>query len=283
MISNFDKVDVDIYRGGEPGYDDLNLLANVFDIKTILSLDGNVAAQIAPIVESFGMQHIVIPINGINSFNEMKYLQNNIVSLINSNKPIYIHCRHGSDRTGMAIALYRTQHDLWDYNEALREAISYGFGNGLDEDTERLYRDIIIKKARINYKSAGEDAVGAMRDTFDGGNIAPAFNSQQSWAPEIGQPLNEPIDDVPPAFRDPTAFSVKQQVPSKRNKRKRNLKAIIEELNAPQVGTYDNSYGIHGAGPLAGDDEGSGGFVYDTSGGLPGGVGPSNTIGFPNF
>ena len=75
MISNFDKVDVDIYRGGEPSYDDLNLLANVFDIKTILSLDGNVAAKIAPIVESFGMQHIIIPISGINSFNEMKYLQ----------------------------------------------------------------------------------------------------------------------------------------------------------------------------------------------------------------
>jgi hypothetical protein len=283
MTDRFDNVSEEIYRGGAPSENDLDLLSNVFNIKTILSLDGNIASGIAPKVKELGMEHIVIPISGIGSFSLMKYLQNNVVSILKSKQPIYVHCRHGSDRTGMAIALYRMDHDGWSAEEAMEEARSFGFGDKLDDNTEKLYGNIIMRRA--------QSAVDSARDHFDMGRVPPAFSPMQSFAPEedvkFWEPI-EPIEDAPPAFRDPFAFNLKLQHPvSEKEKRKRKLRAIVlEELlsnTAPQIGQYDNFDGIRGAGPLAGDDENTGGFSYDEGGGLLGGVGPSGTGGFINL
>ncbi|KKN74496.1 hypothetical protein LCGC14_0390130 [marine sediment metagenome] len=281
MIDRFDRVSGEIYRGGAPSDSDLELLSDVFNMKTILSLDGSIASNISSKVKELGMRHIVIPISGSDSFSLMKYLQNHIVSILNRHQPIYVHCRHGSDRTGMAIALYRTDHDGWSVDKALSEAETYGFGNKLDNNTEALYRKIITKEA--------QSSVDQMRDHFDMGRVPPAssFSLQQSFAPEV--PIeNTPIEDTPPAFRDPNAFNLKMQHPaSEKEKRVRKLRALLlEELAAnmaPQVGQYDNFEGIRGAGPLAGDDENTGGFSYDEGGGLPGGVGPSGTGGSSNL
>ncbi len=282
MPDRFDRVSGEIYRGGAPSADDLKLMSDIYNMKTILSLDGNIGDSIAPTVKSLGMSHIVIPISGSHTFDLMKYLQNHIVSILTNNQPIYVHCRHGSDRTGMAIALYRIDHDGWSQDDALREALSFGFGDKLDNRTEKLYRSIITKQA--------QSAVDQARDFFDMGRAPPAFLPQQSFAPKedvkFWEPI-EPIEDAPPSFRDPYAFNIELKYPEdEKEKRRRELRAIIlEELLSiiPQVGNYDNFDGIRGAGPLAGDDENTGGFSYEGRGGVPGGVGPSNTGGFINL
>lgn len=287
MPANFDRVSDEIYRGGEPSAEDLKVLFDVFGVKTILSLDGTIASQISSIVKSLGMKHIIVPISGFDSFELMKYLQNHIISILNNNQPIYIHCRHGSDRTGMAVALYRINQQGWSVDDALREAESYGFGRKVDPNTRKLYESIIKKKAE-------EDIVGLMRDQFNMGNVPPAFLPQQSFAPKEDVkfwPPIEPIEDPSPLVKDPFAFRMKLNYPSsnselkKQELRKMILNEIIEFLTnqAPQVANYDNFDGIRGAGPVAGDDENSGGFVSDEGGGLPGGASSVNTGGFINL
>lgn len=279
MPVRFNKVSNGIYRGGVPSTNDLNILHDVFNIETILSLDHDIASGIAPHVKSLGMTHIIIPISG-NSAN-LSYLQSHIVSTLDENKPIYVHCRHGSDRTGLAIALYRINHDGWSNERAFQEAKSYGFGDRLEGDVKNIYENII--------KTAEDDIVGEMRDQFDIGRVAPAYLPQQSFAPE-GEIkfLSDSVEDVPPMVGDHSALNPNSQYPeSKKEKRTRELRLLIlKELEpnmAPQVGNYDNFDGIRGAGPLAGDDENSGGFMYDEQGGLPGGAGVSNTGGFTNL
>ena len=40
--------------------------------------------------------------------------------------PVYVHCEHGSDRTGLLIALYRVVHQGWTREEANREWVRNG-------------------------------------------------------------------------------------------------------------------------------------------------------------
>ncbi|MBO0722086.1 MAG: dual specificity protein phosphatase family protein, partial [Blastocatellia bacterium] len=44
------------------------------------------------------------------------------------NAPVFVHCRRGSDRTGVIIALYRIKQDGWTAEQAIKEANLYGMG-----------------------------------------------------------------------------------------------------------------------------------------------------------
>jgi len=50
------------------------------------------------------------------------------MALLNSNEPVFVHCKRGSDRTGTVIACYRISHDRWQQKQALQEAKSHGMG-----------------------------------------------------------------------------------------------------------------------------------------------------------
>ena len=42
------------------------------------------------------------------------------------NRPVFVHCQRGADRTGAVIASYRIDHDGWDNDRALAEARARG-------------------------------------------------------------------------------------------------------------------------------------------------------------
>lgn len=239
MPDRFKKINEDIFRGGEPSVEDLRILANVFDIKTIVSLSGSIGHKIDPVVKQLEMEHIIIPISGLNSIDFLKYLKTNIVNIINTKKPIYIHCKHGSDRTGLAIAIYRIEHDGWTPQQALDEAKSFGFGDKLDPETEKLYLQFFSNK---DNNSAFDDAdiAQVMRDNYDGGHNPPAFTMQQSFAPY--NPIRDDYD----------------QGRKKRQKTLRNMLMDImmpddngeEKTDIPLTGQHDNGTGMIGFGPM---------------------------------
>lgn len=43
-------------------------------------------------------------------------------------KPILVHCRHGSDRTGVVVAMYRIVFQGWTKEDALNELLNGGYG-----------------------------------------------------------------------------------------------------------------------------------------------------------
>ncbi len=47
--------------------------------------------------------------------------------------PIYVHCEHGKDRTGLVLALYRVRHDGWSPARAAAEMADLGHVGRLDE------------------------------------------------------------------------------------------------------------------------------------------------------
>ena len=105
MPDRFDNVSEHIFRGGKPSPADLQILSDVYGVKRIITLDGKIGSEIAPVVKSLGMEHIIIPIGGPESEPLINFLKD-AVSTLFKKQPVYVHCRHGSDRTGMAVAIF---------------------------------------------------------------------------------------------------------------------------------------------------------------------------------
>ena len=253
MPDRFSNVSEQIYRGGEPSEDDLRLMSDIYGIKTIVSLDGNIGGQIAPTVEEIGMEHIVIPIGGRGSISLINYLKNNIASILSTKQPIYVHCRHGSDRTGMAVAFYRMQNEGMSPEDAINEAKAFGFGDKLDPDTEGLYKGAIIGAEDMS-DAFDADVVSGTRDQ---GSNPPAYSPRQSFSAPDDIPYDGPdesLSDPPPAFKDPYAFITSRPPSDDQEARRGNLKKVLMETmteleSVPQVGGRDGGSIPIGVGP----------------------------------
>ncbi len=45
-----------------------------------------------------------------------------------NNQPVLLHCKHGADRTGMMVAIYRVVEQGWSKQAAIAEMTQGGFG-----------------------------------------------------------------------------------------------------------------------------------------------------------
>ena len=121
-LPNFHKVSDRVYRGGQPlgeGYKQLEAQG----IKTIL----NLRAIDTDLHHHTEMGYIHIPIHPHHPQEEDVIRFCEVLSDPN-NYPIYIHCFHGADRTGLFVAIYRMAFEGWSKEEALKEMVEGGFG-----------------------------------------------------------------------------------------------------------------------------------------------------------
>ncbi|HSH35201.1 MAG TPA: tyrosine-protein phosphatase, partial [Schnuerera sp.] len=245
---------------------DLQLLSDIFDIKTIISLDGEIGNNIHSTVEDLGMKHIILPLRGNDTPNALNFFSNNIHRMMDKFQPVYIHCRHGSDRTGMAAALYRIRQQGWSPTKALIEAYYFDFGDKLDDETFNLYSQIITDNAEDVNDSLDSTIVSRMQNWFNQGLNPPAFSPQQSFAPPENIPMsgldgNAPYvglhsEESPPlSMTDPMMpAQYLDPYPSDSQSRKRELARLyLDQLptQIPLSGHYDVApYGIRGVGPV---------------------------------
>jgi uncharacterized protein (TIGR01244 family) len=127
-IPNFHQVNERIYRGGQPDAQAWPELAKM-GVKTVIDLrqvdEHNTAAE-AQAVSAAGMNYVNIPMKGFATPTNEQISK--ALALLNSNEPVFVHCRKGADRTGAVIACYRIAHDRWQPKQALHEAKSLGMG-----------------------------------------------------------------------------------------------------------------------------------------------------------
>lgn len=126
-LPNFHKVSERLYRGAQPrsgGYERLAELG----IKTVVNLrlqDARAEAEETDVQEA-GLQYFNISIDRLG--HPDNHEMDAVLSIITApeNQPVFIHCRHGEDRTGVVVAAYRIAHEGWTGDQAKEEAFRHG-------------------------------------------------------------------------------------------------------------------------------------------------------------
>ncbi|MEK6406622.1 MAG: tyrosine-protein phosphatase [Acidobacteriota bacterium] len=126
-LPNFHKVSERLYRGAQPRDGGIRKLAEL-GIKTIINLRGEderISAEQSE-TKSAGLRYFNIPMPGLSAASNEQV--SSVLAIIDNpeNQPVFIHCKHGSDRTGTITAIYRISHDGWTGQRAIAEARRYG-------------------------------------------------------------------------------------------------------------------------------------------------------------
>jgi protein tyrosine/serine phosphatase len=127
-VKNFSSVTKWFYRGGQP--DSAAIIALVDKgIRTIISLRWNSSSikNEKLLVEKYGLNFYSIPLSYW-ILPSQKVIDQFLAIVDDSDKhPIYLHCLHGRDRTGMLTAIYRIASENWSADGAYAEMKANGF------------------------------------------------------------------------------------------------------------------------------------------------------------
>ena len=127
-IPNLRKVHDWLFRGGHINKDSINTLL-ALNIKTVICLRSTkkeIAAE-KILVENAGIQFISLPMTYLCWPSEESINEFFQIIETEGNRPIYLHCKHGCDRTGMLVAFWRMAKDNWTFSSAYDEMKALGY------------------------------------------------------------------------------------------------------------------------------------------------------------
>jgi len=124
-LPNFAEVSPNLLRGGQPGVDGLEALKKM-GVGVVIDMRGTKSSHEQLAVRKLGMEYIAIPWHCPFPSDAIfaRFLK---VIREHPKKKVFVHCRLGDDRTGMAVAAYRMAKEGWSADEALREMEEFGF------------------------------------------------------------------------------------------------------------------------------------------------------------
>lgn len=142
-IPNFQHVNAHVLRGGQPADVAWQKLANM-GVKTVIDLrresEHSTAAE-ARAVEAAGMRYVNVPMSGFKTPRAEQVAK--VLDLMDGGDIVFVHCKHGKDRTGTVVAAYRISRDRWANQKALDEAESYGL-HWYERGMKRFIRDYLV-------------------------------------------------------------------------------------------------------------------------------------------
>jgi protein tyrosine/serine phosphatase len=123
-VPNFHKVSENLYRGAQPSDEGMRQLEKL-GIKTVVNLLAFHSDQDELKDTNLGSEHISVKPWHPEDEDVVRFLK--IVTDANST-PVFVHCQHGSDRTGTMCAIYRIAVQGWSKDEAIEEMTKGSFG-----------------------------------------------------------------------------------------------------------------------------------------------------------
>lgn len=124
-VPNLHRIDDNLYRSGQPtraGFANLEAMG----VKTVVSLSLN--QDDIDLASGTLLRLYLVPLNPV--FIDKDQVARALSILGNrSQGPYLVHCRHGSDRTGLICASYRIAYHGWSVEDAIDELVNGSFGH----------------------------------------------------------------------------------------------------------------------------------------------------------
>lgn len=122
-LPNLHRVSDDLYRGAQPTAEGIEQLEKM-GIKTVVNLRSSDSER--GMVDHANLVYEHIPMTAWRPSDQ------DVVQFLRivggqENTPIFVHCRRGADRTGMACAIYRVAVQGWSKEDAIAEMTRGGF------------------------------------------------------------------------------------------------------------------------------------------------------------
>jgi protein tyrosine/serine phosphatase len=129
-LYNFDQVHPFLWRGGAPSAQGLLKLKEL-GVKTIIDfrLSQRFVEAEAQGASRMGIRFVSLPTKFFPSPETIKtfFALADEAKADPAKAPLFVHCSHGSDRTGFIIALWRVNRDGWSCAQATIEMLRHGF------------------------------------------------------------------------------------------------------------------------------------------------------------
>lgn len=129
----------EVYRSGLLHDWQLRAAIDRYRIKTVYSLTYSKNDDYQKICDEKGVNRYFAYMPGDGVGPDDPYLRFLEIASNPANTPILVHCSAGVQRTGGAVALYRTVIQGWDFDKAIDEMIEKG-NDGLATQIEQLHR-----------------------------------------------------------------------------------------------------------------------------------------------
>ncbi len=120
---NFYMVDDGVYRSAQPDRADMVQLVSM-GFKTILNLRDYHSDEAEAKGLNLQLERLEMSAGDIHTGDVVKALR----ILTHAEKPVLVHCWHGSDRTGLVCAMYRMVIQGWSREDAIEELMNGGYG-----------------------------------------------------------------------------------------------------------------------------------------------------------
>lgn len=127
-IPNFSEVDPGVYRGGQPTAEGVRYLVDRLHVRTFVKLNSYAEGDSDNIAAALGARVYCLPINltqqTIGEPSQLNIIRAEAMMCVG---PVFVHCQHGQDRTGLVVALWRRDFDHWSKARAEKEMMAHGF------------------------------------------------------------------------------------------------------------------------------------------------------------
>lgn len=145
-LSNLYRVSDEIYRSEQPSKE---AFAELSELGVKSSLNLRTTETDDELIGQLAIKPYLVAMDA-GSFTDKEIIDAlNVIKT--APKPILVHCRHGSDRTGVVVAMYRIVFQGWTKEEALNELLNGGYG------FHATYKNIpeYIKKVNVDVIRSG--------------------------------------------------------------------------------------------------------------------------------
>jgi protein tyrosine/serine phosphatase len=134
-----------LYRGGQPSEEGMREL-RALGVKTVVNLRWLHSDRDEIGSLELGYEHIRMHAWHAKDEDVIRFLR---IATDPTKQPVFLHCQHGSDRTGTMIAVYRMAVEGWTADEAIDEMMRGGHGfHSMYTNLTQYLRELDVERIR---------------------------------------------------------------------------------------------------------------------------------------